>query len=378
VRVALVHDWLTGMRGGERVLEALVQRFPRAELYTLVHVPGSVSKEIESLPIHTSALSRVPGVARHYRKLLPLFPWAARSLRLTGYDLVVSVHHAVAKSVSIAPGTPHLCYCLTPMRYIWDQRDAYMGSGPTGGLRRMAAAPLAAALRRFDVRTSGAGQVTHYSAISSAVGDRVARHYGRRACVVHPPVDVERIQPNGRAPDDFFLLVGAFVPYKMEELALEAFRDTARRLVVVGNGPTRRALQSRAPKNVEFRGYVEDAELEDLYARCRALIYPQEEDFGLVAVEAQAAGRPVIAYGRGGAADTVRPLLDTRNEDDGSPPTGIWFGVQSVKALRAGLERFEALEASFDPVAIRRHAEGFSRARFDRAFDTEIAHTLNS
>jgi glycosyltransferase involved in cell wall biosynthesis len=356
VRVVLVHDWLTGMRGGERVLDELAGLFPDAELFTLIYVPGSSSPRIESLRITASPLSRLPGAARHYRKLLPLFPFAIERLRLPPCDLVLSTHHAVAKSVRPPPGAVHLCYCFTPMRYVWDQADAYLGHG----LRRALAAPLAAWLRRFDVRTSGPERVHRIVAISQTVAERVRRNWGREAEVVFPPVAVERFRVRPGPPDDFYLLVGGFVPYKREDLALRAFAELGRPLLVAGDGPTRRRLEHGAPSNVRFLGRQSDAELADLYARCRALVYPQEEDFGIVPVEAQAAGRPVIAFGRGGASETVVPLEDPA----GRAPTGVWFHPQTPEALAAAVRRFEAEEARFDPAAIRAHAEGFRGERF--------------
>ncbi len=346
------------MRGGERVLEELIGLFPDADLFTLFHVPGAVSARIEERPIRTSFLDGLPGIGRHYRLWLPLYPLAASRLDLTGYDRVISCSHAVAKSVRVPAGALHLSYCLTPMRYVWDGRDAYLGRG----LFRLLSAPLAAALRRYDRATSGPDRVHRFVAISEAVAGRIDACYSRRAAVVHPPVDVDRIRPDGREPDDFYLLVGGFVPYKKEAIALEAFRRNGRRLVVVGDGPGRRRLQSRAPANAEFRGRVSDAELAGLYARCRALVYPQEEDFGLVAVEAQAAGRPVIAYGRGGARDTVRPL------DGPASATGMLFDSQDPDTLAQAVEGFEKREHDFDPRAIRSWAEGFGPDRFRREF----------
>ncbi|MCG8592305.1 MAG: glycosyltransferase [Proteobacteria bacterium] len=363
MRVALVHDWLTGLRGGERVLDELAHWFPRADLYTLVHVAGTTSPAIDALSIRTSPLSHLPGAARHYRKWLPLYPWAIRRFRLEGYDLVISTHHAVAKGVRVAPGTPHLCYCFTPMRYVWDQADAYLGNG----WRRRLASPLVAALRRFDVATSHPEAVTRFVAISRGVRDRIRRHYGRESGLVHPPVDVERIRPDGRPPDDFYLLVGGFVPYKREEVAIEAFRRLGRRLVVAGDGPGRAALEQSAPDNVTFTGRLADAELAQLYARCRALVYPQDEDFGLVAVEAQAAGRPVLALARGGALDTVVPL-----SEDEPAPTGVFFAHQTPEALAQAVERFESHADRLDPVAIRRWAERFHPKRFRQELQAEI------
>jgi glycosyltransferase involved in cell wall biosynthesis len=354
------------MRGGERVLEELVALYPDADLYTLIHVPGSTSERIEQLRIHASPLSRLPGAARHYRKLLPLFPWAIQRFRLEGYDLVLSTSHAVAKGVPTASGTCHVCYCFTPMRYIWDQADAYLGRGPL----RIASAPLVAWLRRFDVRTSTPERVTRFLAISRTVADRIARRYGRSADVIYPPVDTQRIRPQGEGHDDFYLLVGGFVPYKREEVAIEAFRHLDAPLLVVGDGPGRVRLEAVASGNVRFLGRVSDARLAELYARCRALVYTSDEDFGIVAVEAQAAGRPVIALGRGGAAETVVPL-----GDPAMPPTGVWYEAPNAESLIEAVGRFESSEQRFDPAAIRKHAERFGAERFRREMAAAVAES---
>jgi glycosyltransferase involved in cell wall biosynthesis len=372
VRVALVHDWLTGMRGGERVLDQFCALFPEADLYTLVHVAGSTSQRIDSHRIFSSPLSRLPGTRRHYRKLLPLFPWAIEHFRLSGYDLVLSSSHAVAKGVRAPHGAVHLCYCFTPMRYVWDQTDAYLGRG----LRRLLAQPLVRYLRQFDVRTSTPRRVQRFVAISQCVADRIWRHYGREASVVYPPVDLERLQPSGSKPEDFYLLVGGFVPYKREDLAIDAFRGLGHRLVVAGEGPMRAALAARAPANVTFLGRVSDSDLVQLYARCRALVYPQEEDFGIIAVEAQACGRPVIAFGRGGIRETVVPL---RPEDPAATsPTGLYFDAQTPAALASAVRRFEANEQSFLPEAIRANAERFGLPRFRAQIGAEIELALGS
>ncbi|NRA04456.1 MAG: glycosyltransferase [Myxococcales bacterium] len=355
MRVALVHDWLTGLRGGERVLHEFALEFPDADLYTLIHVPGSTTRAIERLNVRASFLSRLPGSARHYRKLLPLFPRAIESFELKGYDLVLSSSHAFAKGIRISGGTPHLCYCHTPMRYVWDQADAYLGRGAL----RLAASPLVAWLRRWDRRTSSEQQIDRVVANSAAVADRIRRCWGRQASVIHPPVDVDRIRPSTEPPENFFLLVGGFVPYKREELAIAAFAELALPLVVAGDGPSRARLEANAPPQVRFTGRVSDAELASLYARCRALVYPQEEDFGIVAVEAQAAGRPVIAYGRGGVRDTV--VADGSGDAEA---TGIFFDDASPAALAEAVREFEKRDRSFDPAAIRRHAERFGRERF--------------
>ncbi len=367
MKVGLVHDWLTGMRGGERVLHELCLLFPDADLYTLVHVPGSTSPEIENRRIHASPLSKLPGAAKHYRKFLPLFPWAIEHFELRGYDLVISTSHAVAKGVRVAPGTPHLCYCFTPMRYIWDQADAYLGTG----LHRWLVSPIVGSLRRWDVRSSTPDRVTQFIAISDTVADRIARAWGREAPVIYPPADVERIRPSFEPAEPFFLLVGGFVPYKREEIVIEAFRQLPHALIVAGDGPTRSRIQAGAPENVRFVGRVSDAALTNLYQRCRALIYPQEEDFGIIPVEVQAAGRPVIALGRGGATETVIPLADPQRI-----PTGVWFEEQSAAGIVAGVQEFLEHEGEFSVEATRRHAEGFSNARFQREIKQAIQELL--
>jgi glycosyltransferase involved in cell wall biosynthesis len=368
VRVALVHDWLTGLRGGERVLDEHAALFPDADLYTLVHVPGTTTPRIESLRIHASPLSRLPGIRRHYRKLLPLFPWAIERFRLERYDLVLSSSHAVAKGIRAPSDAMHLCCCFTPMRYVWDQVDAYLGRG----LRRAAGTPLVRRLRAWDQRTSVPERVGRFVAISETVAHRIRTHYRRSSRVIHPPVDVDRFRVHPDSVEDWYLLVGGFVPYKCEEIALEAFRHLDARLLVAGDGPGRAALQARAPSNVRFLGRVSDGELADLYARCRALIYPQEEDFGIVAVEAQAAGRPVIAFGSGGATETVLPLGQSRDR----APTGLWFAPQTPAALAEALRRFEGAASEFDPSGIRAQAERFAVPRYHRELREAVAEAM--
>ena len=388
MRVALAHDWLTGMRGGERVLQQLALLHPDADLYTLFHVKGSTSPEIDRLRIHASPLSRLPGVRRYYRSLLPLYPWAAKRFDLSDYDLVISTSHAVAKSVTTSAGTPHLSYCFTPMRYVWDQIDAYLGTG----VRRRLATPLVESLRDFDRRTSGPDAVTRFVAISSGVQERIRRAYGRSSTRIFPPVDTDFFVPSGEAPSDYYLLVTPFVPYKRDDIAIEAFRGFGRPLVVVGDGPGRTRLEARAAENIRFLGRVSDRELRDLYAGCRALIHPQDEDFGISAVETQATGRPVIALARGGALDTLRPHPDSLLSSDANPAapapgsptsalpassaTGMLFEEETVEGLRAAVQRFEKVEADFEAAQIRSWALGFGVERFREEIRREIELTL--
>jgi glycosyltransferase involved in cell wall biosynthesis len=357
LRVALVHDWLVTLRGGEKVLDELAGLFPRADLYTLIHVPRSSTERIDSLRIFPSPLFRLPGVSRYYRSLAPILaPTAIERFRLEGYDLVISSSHSYAKGIRAASGTPHLCYCHTPIRYVWGHEDAYLGRS----LKRRLAQPLVRRLREWDRRTSSADRVSLILANSHNIADRIHRAWQRDSTVVYPGVDTARFTATDQEREAFFLLVGGFVPYKAERLAIDAFRRSSAPLVVVGDGPMRARLQSTAPANVRFLGRVSEAALGDLYARCRALIYPQEEDFGMVAVEAQAAGAPVIAFGRGGATETVVPPGDR----EGRAPTGTFFLEPTSESLVAAIDSFESTRSTFAPAAIRANAQRFTIERF--------------
>ncbi|MCI0546306.1 MAG: glycosyltransferase [Candidatus Rokubacteria bacterium] len=366
-RVALVHDWLTGMRGGERCLEVFCEIFPDADLFTLLHVPGSVSPVIEDRRIATSFIQRLPHARRRYRAYLPLFPLALRGLRLSGYDLVLSSSHAVAKSVRTPPHALHVCYCFTPMRYLWDLYDDYFGARAPR-LQRLFMPPLAAVLRRWDRRTSA--NVDHFVAISRFIADRIRRAYGRSAEVIYPPVDVARFAIE-ETPGDYYLVVSALAPYKRVDLAVEAANRLRRRLLVVGTGPEEARLRALAGPTVEFLGWRDDAEVARLYARCRALLFPAVEDFGITPLEAMAAGRPVLALARGGALETVVPPGADR------PATGLLFEAQTAASLMAAMERLEGAEhARFEPKALRRHAESFDRPLFRERIERYLTARL--
>jgi glycosyltransferase involved in cell wall biosynthesis len=362
VKVALVHDWLTGMRGGERCLEVFAELFPTADLYTLLHVPGSVSPAIENRRIVTSFIQRLPQAERRYRHYLPLFPAAVRAFDLRGYDLVLSSSHAVAKGVRVPAGALHVCYCFTPMRYVWDLYDDYFG--PRAGLAaRVLMPPVAAWLRRWDRRT--AAGVHQFVAISRFVAARIRRAYGRDADVIYPPVDVSRFRVD-EAPGEFYLVVSALTPYKRVDLAVEACNRLGRRLVIVGTGPEDRRLRAMAGPTVELLGWRDDAQTAELYTRCRALLFPPLEDFGITPLEAMAAGRPVIAFGAGGARETV--VLP----GEGEPPTGLFFEHQTVEALVDAIRRFEASAHQFEPKVLRRRAEAFDRPLFRERVHTYL------
>jgi len=348
LRIALVHDWLTGMRGGEKCLEVLCEAFPNAQLYTLIHNQGKLSPAIESMSIQTSPLQRIPGVMRHYRKLLPLMPLATRAWNVQDADLVVSFSHCVAKSVRVPQGIPHVCYCFTPMRYAWDGREGYLGTWSDRPIRRAAAGVLLDSLRRWDRQT--AGRVTHFIGISETIRDRIARCYGRDSRIITPPVDVEFYNP-GPSPlprEDFYLVVSALVPYKRIDQAVMACERLNRRLLVIGEGTERQRLESLAGPNTTFLGWRSNEEIRDHYRRCRALLFPGVEDFGIVPVEAIACGAPVIALGQGGGAETV------------DESAGRTYPEPTVESLLAELVEWERLGFPHDPVKARRRAEQFS------------------
>ncbi len=355
MRIALVHDWLTGMRGGEKALEVLCERFPDAELFTLVHVRGAVSPVIERRRVHTSFLQHLPGIARYYRQCLPLFPIAIEQFALDRFDLVISVSHCCAKAVITPPRTRHICYCLTPVRYAWDQFDAYFGPERIGAAASRVIRPAMARLARWDRAT--AGRADRYVAISHHVAGRIRRYYNRESTVVYPPVDTDFFHPAQQ--DDandppHALVVSALVPYKRLETAITACRLAGVPLTIVGDGPERARLGRFAAADggqVVFRGRIPDEAVRDAYRRAGVVLLPGEEDFGLVPVEAQACGRPVVALARGGACETVVPGA-----------TGLLVGDASPDAFGAAIRH--AMAQRFDRDAIRRHAERFSRQRF--------------
>jgi len=362
MKVALVHDWLTGMRGGEKVLEVFCEMFPEAPLFTLLHIPGSVSPVIERHRIETTFVQRLPRVATKYRNYLPVFPTAIETFNLGGYDLILSSSHCVAKGVLPHAGTTHISYVHTPMRYVYEMYDQYFGPGRIGRLKRCIIPFFANYLRMWDVAT--ADRVDHYIANSENVRRRIQRHYRREAKVIWAPVDTQRLRLSEKA-DDYYLVVSALVPYKRVDLAIAAAAKLGRRLVVVGTGPERAALERGAGPGVQFLGWQSDEQVRDWYAGCRALLFPGEEDFGIVPLEAQACGKPVVAFGRGGALETVV---------DGE--TGVFFNEQTVEALAAAMTRLERERERFVPARIRAHALKFDRAEFRRQMTEFIGQVM--
>ncbi len=356
-RIVLVHDWLTGMRGGEKCLEPLCRRWPAARLFTLLHKPGSVSPTIEATRIRPSFLNSLPRVERYYRYLLPLMPFAA-GWRIPDAEFVVSLSHAVAKSAHPPKGIPHVCYCFTPMRYAWHMKESYFRArGFVGKLKAKAIDTLLARIREWDRRT--ADRVTHFVAISETVKDRIRDCYGRDADVIYPPVDTNFYTPSGERREDFYLVVSALAPYNRFDLAIEACRRLRRKLVVIGKGQELAKLKATAGADVAFLGWQSDEVIRDHLRRAKALLFPGEEDFGIVPLEAQACGCPVIGFGRGGLTETVRPLGSVAD------PTGVFFEEQTVDSLAEAMERFERNADRFDPRTARRRAVQFRKERFE-------------
>ncbi len=353
-RVVLVHDWLTGMRGGEKCLEPACARWPDAPLFTLLHTAGAVSPAIEAHRPRASVLNRLPGVAKYYRYLLPLMP-AAATWPIPPCDLVLSFSHAVAKAAVPPPGVPHVCYCFTPMRYAWHMKESYFRRGPFGRVKAAAVDVLLSRIREWDRRT--ADRVTHFVAISKTVQDRIAECYGRDSVVIYPPADTDFYTPSTEPRGDYYLVVSALAPYKRFDLAVEACGRLGRKLVVIGSGQEAAKLRAAAGPTVSFLGWQPDEVIRDHFRKCRAVLFPAEEDFGIVPVEAQACGAPVIAFGRGGATETVRGLGGSAD------PTGLFFAEQTADAVADAIRRFEREE--FDPRAARRNALRFRKDRFE-------------
>jgi len=356
LKVAIVHYWLVTMRGGERVVEALCELYPDADIYTHVANPEVLSDTIRSHRIQETFIARLPGARRYYQKYLPLMPLALEQLDLRDYDLVISSECGPAKGVITTPQTLHVCYCHSPMRYVWDMYWDYLRdvSKPMRPLARA----LLHYIRRWDL--ASAFRVDHFMANSAFVARRVHKHYRRDADVIHPPVDTEAF---GLADStaDYYLMVGELVPYKRADLAVRAFSRAGERLLVIGAGEQLSELRRLAGPSVEVMGRQPSSVIREKYAHCRALVFPGEEDFGIVPIEAMASGRPVIAYGRGGALETV---VEGR--------TGLFFDEQTEESLLAAVQKFEEIEDTFDPAEIRRHASAFDRQVFKAEFKARV------
>lgn len=354
MNVALSHDWLTGMRGGERVLEILCDGFPEAPIYTLFHNPDSVSETINRHKITVSRLQNIPGILKYYRNLLPFFPGAIENIKPDRANLFISTSHCVAKGIKTPPGSKHLCYCFTPMRYAWTFYNEYFGSNP---LKAMAARAVLPRLRQWDCRNSD--YIDSFIAISKHVQSRIKQFYNRDSDIVYPPVDTGFWTPGEKTSGDFDLIVSALVPYKRVDLAVAAYNRLGFPLKVVGVGGELKKLRSMARTNIEFLQWQANENILELYRSCRMLIFPGEEDFGIVPLEAQACGRPVAAYGKGGALETVV---------DGT--SGIFFRKQDEQSLIEAVEKCAA--SDWDSPAIRANAEKFDTQNFINGLSAAI------
>lgn len=363
MRVAIVHYWLVSMRGGEKVVEALCDMYPEADIFTLVCDHDKISNKLRGHRIFTSFLQRIPGAKKRYQSMLPLMPFALEAFDLSGYDLILSSESGPAKGIIPPPQAVHICYCHSPMRYIWDHYHLYRCNA--GFVARTMMPLVAPLMRAWDANSSL--RVDHFVANSHHVASRIAKYYRRSSVVLHPPVAVAEFAPVASV-DDFYLCAGQIVPYKRVDLAVRTFTKLKRNLVVVGDGDSQdiAALKRIAGPTIRFTGPVSFTELKDYLARCRALIFPGEEDFGIVPVEAMASGRPVIAYGRGGALDTIVP-----------GHTGVLFKEQTVESLTDSIELFETMEHSFYPELIQLHAAQFSVANFKAGMKRIIDQALS-
>lgn len=355
-KIAIVHDWLTGMRGGEMCLEIICNLFPNATIFTLLHNEGSVSKTIESHPIVTSFIQTLPFKKNGYRNYLPLFPIAIEQLNLKDYDLIISTSHAVAKGVIPNAKALHISYIHTPMRYVWDLYEQYFGKDKLNFLTRLIIPPIATYLRNWDVVSSN--RVDYFIANSENVRRRIVRHYRRDADVIYPPVSTSKFLL-GQKTENYYLIVSAFVPYKRVDLAIRVLNHRKERLVIIGNGPEEKYLRSIAGPTIEFKKALSHDELISYYQNCQALLFPGEEDFGIVPLEAQSAGKPVIAFAKGGALETVVDGI-----------TGLFFKEQSVESFDEAMTRFKNL--TFDHDVIRNHALQFDALVYEEKLSKYI------
>jgi len=365
LKLAIVCDWLTGMRGGERCLESVCQLYPKADIFTLVHIPGSVSKTIELHKIFTSYIQHLPGSPKNFRRYLPIFPNAIKKFDLNGYDCVLSLSHSVAKGVKVAENIPHICYCYTPMRYAWIMRDDYLDK--FNKLSKFAANMLLNYLKAWDKKSSTG--VTHFVAISHNVKERIKKYYNRDSVVIYPPVDCDRFQSSSEE-NGYYLVLSALVPYKRIDLAVKAFKDFPGKLFIVGDGPESSYLRKISHANVSIISAATDRDVEHYLNKCKALIFPGEEDFGIVPLEAQASGKPVIAFGKGGALETVIGLNGANNM--GGKATGVFFFEQTVESLKNAIIEFEENINKFDKKKCRANALRFDNEVYRKAISQYI------
>lgn len=370
MRIALIHDWLDTWGGGEKVLAALLELYPDAELYALVDFLTDANRlKLGGRPVRTSFIELLPFARRHFRKYFALMPRAVESFDLSAYELVISSSHSVAKGVRTSPAQLHICLCYSPARYAWDLQPQYLAQtgldrGPLGWLARRQLARF----RNWDLRTSA--RVDRFVAISAYIAQRIRNCYGREADVIYPPVDLPADDSESAPRESFYLTVSRLVPYKRIDLLLQAFAAMPeRQLIVAGDGPEMKKLARMKPPNVRLLGGIDDARRDALLRGARAFVFAADEDFGIAPLEAQAHGTPVIAYGRGGSAETIRGL-------DSAEPTGVLFAEQTVPSIAEAVSQFEASAHRISAAACRANAGRFSRQMFDRRFSAYVADAL--
>lgn len=348
MKVVFVHDWLIHMRGGEKVLEALAELFPNAEIYTLFYNLSKLSTVLQRMPLQGSFLHSLPGIQKYYRWLLPLMPFVIQTFKIPEADVVISSSHCVAKGVKIPNGALHICYCHTPMRYLWGYEEEYFKGYPP--ILRKMIGKILSSLRRWDLKSNDS--VDLFLANSENVRNRIQKFYQREAQVIYPPLDTDQFKPTGKSGGSY-LVVSAFVPYKKIEIVIEAFNALDRKLLIVGDGPLKKYYRELCQSSqIEFLGSVSDEELQRLYSAARALIFPTDEDFGIVPLEAQACGTPVIAFAKGGALESVQ--------------TGLFFHAQTPEAIRQAVLDFE--KRTWDRKSISEKVQRFSKANFKQQF----------
>jgi len=360
MKIAIVHDWLTGMRGGEKAVDAMCKIFPQAEIFTLIYKKGALNPNIENRPIHTSFIQHLPNAIEGYRNYLPLFPLAIESFNLNGFDLIISSSHCVAKAVKKPKNAYHFCYCYTPMRYAWVFFDQYFGN--YAFLKRKAIQLTINYLKKWDLATLY--RVDDFIAISETIRQRIKNVYKREPEVIYPPVNIDKFSFNPNIKrEDFYLCVCALVPYKRVDIIIEAFNILKdKKIVIIGSGNIKEELEKNiTSKNIKMLGWADENTLLDYYQRAAGFIFPAEEDFGIAPVEAQSTGLPVIAFGRGGNTETVMAINDPKNSLN---PTGIFFYEQTADSLIHCINEFESKKSEFNPIHIRKNALKFSDELF--------------
>lgn len=374
MKIAIIHDWLTGMRGGEKCLEVFCELLPQADIFTLLYNKGSISPQIARLSIKTSFIQHLPLSSRFYRNYLPLFPKAVESFNLKGYDFILSSSHCVAKGAKKSGNAFHLCYCYTPMRYVWSFFQDYFGTYPF--LKRIIIKNISDQLKKWDLNTLD--RVDEFVAISYTIQKRIKDIYQRQAQVIYPPVDVEKFfWDKSTKREGFYLCVSALVPYKRIDVIIDAFnRMPDKKLIIVGDGNLQKELKkNKISNNISFLGWVDNKQLLMLYQKARAFVYMAQEDFGIAPIEAQSTGLPVIAYGSGGVAETIIPI--NGNSRDMSP-TGLFFNEQKAESFIEAIEEFETKEKEFSPLHIRENALRFSRGVFKNNIQRLITSKLGN